>query len=131
MMGDVSSETCWAINKQWKNKLYYTVASYWFFLWDYITMHVSMNIKFINDSLSEILFTYLSCWLVIWNILAVELYLVLIFLFTSAIKFISYRSSEYNSCVKNYFRPATVCIIPLILGKHCLFSYDGSRKEQF
>ena len=34
MMGGVSPETCWAIKKPWNNKLYYTVASCWFFLWD-------------------------------------------------------------------------------------------------
>ena len=34
MMGCVSPETCWAIKKHWNNKLYYTVASCWFFLWD-------------------------------------------------------------------------------------------------
>jgi hypothetical protein len=34
MMGGVSPETCWAIKKQWNNKLYYTVASCWLFLWD-------------------------------------------------------------------------------------------------
>jgi hypothetical protein len=32
MMGGVSPETCWAIKKHWNNKLYYTVASYGFFL---------------------------------------------------------------------------------------------------
>jgi hypothetical protein len=30
----VSPETCWAIKKHWNNKLYYTVASYGFFLWE-------------------------------------------------------------------------------------------------
>ena len=34
MMGGVSPETCWAINKHWNNKFYHTVASCWFFLWD-------------------------------------------------------------------------------------------------
>jgi len=34
MMGDVSPETCWAMKKHWNNKFYYTVASFWFFLWD-------------------------------------------------------------------------------------------------
>ena len=34
MMGSVSPETCWAIKKHWNNKFYYTVASFWFFLWD-------------------------------------------------------------------------------------------------
>ena len=34
MMGGVSPETCWTIKKQWNNKFYYTVASFWFFLWD-------------------------------------------------------------------------------------------------
>ena len=33
MMGGVSPETCWAIKKHWNNKFYYTVASWWFFLW--------------------------------------------------------------------------------------------------
>jgi len=33
MMGSLSPETCWAIKKQWNNKLYHTVASCWFFLW--------------------------------------------------------------------------------------------------
>jgi hypothetical protein len=33
MMSGVSPETCWVIKKHWNNKLYYTVASYWFFLW--------------------------------------------------------------------------------------------------
>ena len=33
MMGNVSSETCWTIKKHWNNKFYFTVASYWFFLW--------------------------------------------------------------------------------------------------
>jgi len=33
-MGGVSPETCSAVNKHWKNKFYYTVASYWFSLWD-------------------------------------------------------------------------------------------------
>jgi hypothetical protein len=37
MMGGVSPETCWAIKKQWNNKFYYTVASCWFFLWDFRT----------------------------------------------------------------------------------------------
>jgi hypothetical protein len=32
MMGGVSPETCWAINKHWNNKFYYTVASCWLFL---------------------------------------------------------------------------------------------------
>jgi hypothetical protein len=35
-MGGVSPETCWAIKKHWNNKFYYTVASCWFFLWDYL-----------------------------------------------------------------------------------------------
>ena len=35
MMGSVSPETCWAIKKYWNNKFYYTVASFWFFLWDF------------------------------------------------------------------------------------------------
>jgi len=34
MMSGVSLETCWAIKKQWNNKLYYTVASCWLFLYD-------------------------------------------------------------------------------------------------
>jgi len=34
-MGGVSPETCWAIKKHWNNKFYYTVASCWFFLWDF------------------------------------------------------------------------------------------------
>jgi len=33
MMGGVSPETCWAIEKHWNNKFYYTAASCWFFLW--------------------------------------------------------------------------------------------------
>jgi len=33
MMGGVSPETCWAIEKHWNNKFYCTVASCWFFLW--------------------------------------------------------------------------------------------------
>ena len=32
MMSGVSLETCWAINKHWNNKFYYTVVSCWFFL---------------------------------------------------------------------------------------------------
>jgi hypothetical protein len=32
LMGGLSPETCWAIKKQQNNKLYYTVASCWFFL---------------------------------------------------------------------------------------------------
>jgi hypothetical protein len=43
MMGGVSSETCWAIKKHWNNKLYYTVASCWFFLWD-----LQKNALFLN-----------------------------------------------------------------------------------
>jgi len=35
-MGVVSPETCWAIKKHWNNTFYYTVASFWFFLWDLI-----------------------------------------------------------------------------------------------
>ena len=34
MMGGVSPETCWAIKKYWNNKFYYTVTSFWLFLWD-------------------------------------------------------------------------------------------------
>jgi len=34
MMSGVSLETCWAIDKQWNNKFYYTVASCWLFLYD-------------------------------------------------------------------------------------------------
>jgi len=34
MMGGVSPETCWAVNKNWNNKFYYKVAPCWFFLWD-------------------------------------------------------------------------------------------------
>ena len=34
MMGGVSPEICWAIKKHRNNKFYYTVASFWFFLWD-------------------------------------------------------------------------------------------------
>jgi hypothetical protein len=34
MTGGVSPATCWAIKKHWNNKLHYTVASCWFFLWD-------------------------------------------------------------------------------------------------
>jgi hypothetical protein len=34
MTSGVSPETCWAIKKHLNNKFYYTVASYWFFLWD-------------------------------------------------------------------------------------------------
>jgi hypothetical protein len=33
MMGGVSPETCWAIKKHWNNEFYYTVTSFWFFLW--------------------------------------------------------------------------------------------------
>ena len=33
VMGGLSSETCWEIKKHWNNKFYYTVASYWYFLW--------------------------------------------------------------------------------------------------
>jgi hypothetical protein len=33
-MGDVSSETCWALHKQWNNKCWYTVASCWLFLYE-------------------------------------------------------------------------------------------------
>jgi hypothetical protein len=33
MMGGVLPETCWAIEKHWNNKFYYTVAPCWFFLW--------------------------------------------------------------------------------------------------
>ena len=35
MMGGVSPETCWAIKKHWNKKFYYTVASWWLFLWDW------------------------------------------------------------------------------------------------
>ena len=35
MMSGVSPETCWAIKKHWNNKFYYTLASCWFFLWDF------------------------------------------------------------------------------------------------
>jgi len=34
MMGGVSPEACWAIQKHLNNKFYYMVASCWFFLWD-------------------------------------------------------------------------------------------------
>jgi hypothetical protein len=34
MMGGVSPEKCFAIKKHWNDKLYYTAASCWFFLWD-------------------------------------------------------------------------------------------------
>jgi hypothetical protein len=34
MMSGVSLETCWAIKKHLNNKFYYTVASYWVFLYD-------------------------------------------------------------------------------------------------
>jgi hypothetical protein len=34
MMSGVSSETCWAIKKDWNNKFYHTVASCWLFLYD-------------------------------------------------------------------------------------------------
>jgi len=34
MMSGVSLETCWAIKKHWNNKLSYTVASCWLFLYD-------------------------------------------------------------------------------------------------
>ena len=47
MMGGLSPETCWAIKKHWNNKFYCTVASCWLFLWIYIMMHGSMNIKYI------------------------------------------------------------------------------------
>jgi hypothetical protein len=31
MMGGVSPETCWTIKKHWSNKIYYKIASCWFF----------------------------------------------------------------------------------------------------
>jgi hypothetical protein len=34
MISGVSLKTCWAINKQWNNKLEYTVSSCWLFLCD-------------------------------------------------------------------------------------------------
>jgi len=34
MMSGVSLETCWAINKHWNNKFWYTVASCWLFLYE-------------------------------------------------------------------------------------------------
>jgi hypothetical protein len=34
MMRGVSLETCWAIDKHWNNKFYYTVTSCWLFLYD-------------------------------------------------------------------------------------------------
>ena len=37
IIGGVSPETCWAIKKHWNNKFYYTVASCWFFLWDFLS----------------------------------------------------------------------------------------------
>jgi hypothetical protein len=46
--GRCSSETCWAIKKYWNNKLYCTVTSCSFYDIS-ITMHGSMNTKFIND----------------------------------------------------------------------------------
>ena len=52
MMGDVSPETCWAIKKHWNNKFYYTVASCWFFLWDF---EVDIHIDYI-----EIVIVYLT-----------------------------------------------------------------------
>jgi hypothetical protein len=35
MVGGVSPEIWWAIKKHCNNKFYYTVASCWFFLWDF------------------------------------------------------------------------------------------------
>ena len=34
MMSGTSLKTCWAIKKHWNNKLYYTVASCWLFLYE-------------------------------------------------------------------------------------------------
>jgi hypothetical protein len=38
MMSGVSLETCWAIKKHWNNKIYYTVASCWLFLYDILVV---------------------------------------------------------------------------------------------
>ena len=48
MMSDVPLETCWAFNERWNDKFRYQVASCWLFLLSHITMHGSMNIKFIR-----------------------------------------------------------------------------------
>jgi hypothetical protein len=47
MMNGMPLKTCWASNERWINKFYYKVASCWLFLLSHITMHGSMNIKFI------------------------------------------------------------------------------------
>jgi len=49
MMSGMPLETCWAFNERWINKFYYKVASCWLFLLSHITMHGSMNIKFISN----------------------------------------------------------------------------------
>jgi hypothetical protein len=47
MVSGVSLETCWAIDKHWNNKLQYTVASCWSFLYDSEDSHLS-NIPVVN-----------------------------------------------------------------------------------
>ena len=39
------------VNERWNNKFCYKVASCWLFPLNHTTMHGSMNIKFINDSI--------------------------------------------------------------------------------
>jgi hypothetical protein len=56
MMGGVSPETCLTIKKHWNNKLYYTLASCWFFLCVFVfivnkVIFIVNNIIFIVNNL--------------------------------------------------------------------------------
>ena len=56
LMSGVSLETCWAIEKHWNNKFYYTVASCWLFLYDlyYVAdpCTSSLSVEFSRDKQS-------------------------------------------------------------------------------
>jgi len=57
MMSGIPLETCWTFNERWNNKFCYKVAFCGLFLLNHTTMHGSVNIKWIINSV-----TCASCW---------------------------------------------------------------------
>jgi hypothetical protein len=55
MMGGVSPETCWAIEKHWNIKFYNTVVSCWFFLW-----MLYYNARIHEHQVSKLSYSYYS-----------------------------------------------------------------------
>jgi hypothetical protein len=60
MMSGVSLETCWGIKKHWSNKLYYTVASCWLFLYDFSSGYIITDATVVKVIKKKLLMIFLD-----------------------------------------------------------------------